>query len=248
MLRKSYPSLFITGTDTGVGKTLVAGALVAAFRQRGVDAVPMKPVQTGCEPFAGVLTVPDLEFVLGLANYQPDPAERRNMAPYTYEPACSPHLAAALAGSSISLETITQAYQGLEEAHDLVIMEGAGGLMVPLGNGTFMVDIPKKLKSPVLIVARPGLGTLNHCLLTLEVLRQYGLEPLGIVLVATTPSEPGLVEEDNRKTLPGMGHVPVYGPIPHLPDLARGAASTKAILAACKPALAPFVSSFARGA
>ena len=99
---------FITGTDTGVGKTVVTAALVATARACGIDAVPMKPVQTGCIKKRGIYVATDLEFVLSMSDFHPAPLERERMAPYRYEPACSPHLAARLARRPIRIERILE--------------------------------------------------------------------------------------------------------------------------------------------
>ncbi len=201
--------VFITGTDTGVGKTLVAAGLLKALRGTGLDAVPMKPVQTGCERRQGSWVAPDLELSLKTAGLAPSPAEIALMAPYCFHPACSPHLAARLAGRKISLLIIRRAFRQLRGAHDVVVVEGAGGVLVPLDGQRTMVDMMKSLGLPVVLVARSGLGTINHTLLSIRTLRQAGLTVKAVVLNQTSPGRQGAIERDNRKVIERMGAVPV---------------------------------------
>jgi dethiobiotin synthetase len=191
--------IFVTGTDTGVGKTVVCAAALARLRTDGVDAVPMKPIQTGCEPRAGGLVAPDLEFALQAVDLRPPPDERELMSPYRFEPACSPHLAAAMASARISIERVTACFNELAARHDTVVVEGAGGVLVPIGQGRTMLDLMIALRLPVLLVARPGLGTINHTLLSLREIRRTGLHPLGVVFNESIQSPRGMVEEDNPR-------------------------------------------------
>lgn len=201
---------FIVGTDTGVGKTVLAGWVLTLMRGRGIDAVPMKPVQTGCEIRRGRITAPDLEFCLRAAKLDPDREERSLMCPYVYKPACSPHLAAGLEGRPIRIPRMMQAFRKLAERHDSVIVEGAGGILVPLNRRSTLLDLIKIMKLPVLIAARPGLGTLNHTFLTVNELRRAECAIAGIVLVESGPPGKDAIEKDNRKTLRRSG-IPVLG-------------------------------------
>jgi dethiobiotin synthetase len=201
--------IFITGTDTGVGKTLVAAGLLQALRGAGVDAVPMKPVQTGCVRRRGVWVAPDLALSLKTAGLDPSADEIARMAPYCFHPACSPHLAARLAGRRISLLIIRRAFRQLEGAHDLVVVEGAGGVLVPLDRQLTMVDMMKSLALPIVLVARPGLGTINHTLLSIHALRHAGLTVKAVVLNQSSSGRLGRIERDNRKVIESMGAVPV---------------------------------------
>ena len=216
--------IFVTGTDTGVGKTLVAAGLLRALREAGADAVPMKPVQTGCVRRHGGLMAPDLEFCLKAAGMVPTAEERARMAPYCFRPACSPHLAAQQAGRVISLARIRGAFRQLQDAHEVVVVEGAGGVFVPIDGRRTMVDLMKTLGLPVVLVGRPGLGTINHTLLSIQALRQAGLTVMAVVLNQTTPGRPGWIERDNRKTIQKMGGVPVLASLGFgmtLPRVAR---------------------------
>jgi dethiobiotin synthase len=212
-------SVFITGTDTGVGKTVLTSAVLSILRRAGVDAVPMKPVQTGCTERAGVRRIPDLDFLLQVSGCPVDEEERAWMAPYAYEPACSPHLAARLAGDTVSLDQVVEAFRALERRHDFVAVEGAGGLMVPLNEGELMLDLIRRLELPVLVAARTGWGTLNHTLLTLFALRAAGIEPAGVVFSGLHPGPLSYLEKDNLDAVRTYGRTAVAGPLPYLPEL-----------------------------
>jgi len=203
------PGLFVTGTDTGVGKTFIASALLAAIRECGCDAVPMKPVQTGCVSSRGCLIAPDLAFCLERAGLAPSDSELADMSPYCFRPACSPHLAAKQAGIPIRQDVIGRAFRRLVRAHDAVVVEGAGGVMTPLNDRATMMDLMAGLGLPVILVAKPGLGTLNHTLLSLRALRQTGLEVLGVVINQSSPSRWGRIEEDNLRSIKRLGAVKV---------------------------------------
>lgn len=214
--------VFITGTDTDVGKTVTAAAVLVAARRQGIDAVPMKPVQSGAVCRDGVLTSPDLQFCLQMAGLPYPPADAGTMVPYLFEPACSPHLAAAECGCEISFERIGEVFEQLLQHHAAVIAEGAGGLLVPLGGDGTMLDLMVLLKLPVIVVARPGLGTINHTLLSLRELRRKGLPVLGVVFCETASMCWGPIENDNWRTIERLGEIPVLGRIPFLPGLAEG--------------------------
>ncbi len=207
--------VFVTGTDTGVGKTLVASAILRAWRKAGVDAVPMKPVQTGCTGPADRLRAPDLDVCLKAASLKVPSSLYAQMAPYRYRPACSPHLAALLAGRPILISRILAAGRALLRKYDRLVVEGAGGLLVPVGRQYTMLDIMVSFGLPVVVVARPGLGTLNHTLMTLEMLRFRRLTVLGIVINQSKPGRIGRIETDNIRTLKERGGVPILAFLPY---------------------------------
>ena len=223
--------LFVTGTDTDIGKTALSALLLAELRRRGINAAPTKPAQTGCEG-----GVPDLDYSLSMARMSVSDEDYANMSPYQFEPACSPHLAAEMAGTVIDISEMVIAARTLASEYEFVIAEGAGGVLVPLnrraasvaqiiseGNraqpGSTMLDLMQALKLPILLAARPGLGTINHTLLSIRALRSDGLDIAGIVLVASQPGEPGFIEEDNIVTIEQFGKVPVLGTIPYCAQL-----------------------------
>lgn len=220
--------LFITGTDTDVGKTALSALLLAELRRRKINAAPMKPAQTGCSVAAGTgevmsqtsrLTVPDLDYSLSMASMNVSEEDYTNMSPYRFEPACSPHLAAEMAGTEIEIADIMIAARALISDYDFLLAEGAGGAIVPLNRREIMLDLMQALKFPVLIAARPGLGTINHTLLTIRALRSDGLDIAGVVFVASTDQEFTFIEEDNGTTIEQFGKVPVLGTIPYCKQL-----------------------------
>jgi dethiobiotin synthetase len=208
--------LFITGTDTDIGKTALSALLLAELRRRGINAAPMKPAQTGC-----VGNIPDLDYSLSMAQMEVTEENYANMAPYTFEPACSPHLAAQMAGTEIELAEIVIAARTLATEYEFIIAEGAGGIVVPLNQRETMLDLMQALRFPILLAARPGLGTINHTLLSIQALRSDGLNIAGVVFVASKPGEPGFIEEDNLNTIEHFGNVPILGTIPYCAQLAE---------------------------
>jgi len=189
--------LFVTGTDTGVGKTEVSCALVAAARADGLDLGAMKPAQSGVEPGD-----PGDAQRLRAAAGETDPPEL--VCPYTFAAPLAPGVAARLAGVEIRLEVILEAAQVLAARHTALLVEGAGGLLVPLTPRHTYADLAVALGLPVLVVARVGLGTVNHTALTVEALRARGLAVAGVVLNRTSaesdPSVPHNAAEIERLT------------------------------------------------
>jgi dethiobiotin synthetase len=207
--------IFITGTDTGVGKTVVSAGIVRWLRRQGVDAVPMKPVQTGAEKRGGELVAPDLAFCISAAGLQPDPPEIPLMSPYLYEPACSPHLAGRIAGRYPEIATLRRCLDTLLSKHQAVVVEGAGGIMVPLNEHDTMRDLMESMGLPVVLVSRAGLGAINHALLSIDALRAAGLEPLGVIFNQAAPPSPEdrFIEDDNPNSVARFGRVKVLGKI-----------------------------------
>jgi len=217
--------VFITGTDTGVGKTVVAAA---ALRYLGghVRAAPMKPVQTGAVRAAGRLRAPDLDVCLEAAGLAPGEEELRLMNPYAYEPACSPHLAGRLSGRHPQISHIVECARSLLSDYEALVVEGAGGVLVPLDESHTMLDLMKAMGMPVVLVARAGLGTINHCLLSLEALRCAGLEALGVLFNRTAHGAEDFISRDNPAAVERFGRVPVLGDIAYEPGLAGGRAES----------------------
>jgi len=202
--------LFVTGTDTGVGKTVLAAAICAALRARGVDVAAWKPVVTGTdEPAAGGWP-PDHELLGAAAGVAPE-----RVAPLTFGPAVSPHLAAQLASRAIEPAALLDDARRAGAEAGVLVAEGVGGILVPLTPGYLVRDLALDLGLPVLVVARPGLGTINHTLLTLEALRAVGLAVAAVVLTPW-PDAPLEMERSNRETIARLGAVPVEA-LPHVP-------------------------------
>ena len=203
----------MTGTDTGVGRTLVAAGILRWLRKQGIDAVPMKPVQTGAERRSGMFVSPDLEYCISASGMVVSPQDLGLMSPYLFEPACSPHLAGKMAGLSPQISNMTVRAERLLELHRAIVVEGAGGIMVPLNENETMLDLMKKLGYPVVLVSRVGLGAINHALLSIRALRDAHLTLVGIVFNRPQPSliEDRFIEEDNPGTIARMGGVEVLG-------------------------------------
>ena len=167
--------LFVTGTDTGVGKTVVSCALVRALRERGVDAGAMKPIETGVGP-EGPLDAIALRDAAGAS----DPLE--DVCPQRFALPAAPNVAAEAESRRVDLDAIRSALARIARRRDLVVVEGAGGLLVPIRDGGTMADLAQGMGLPLLIVARAALGTINHTLLTLEAAAGRGLPVVGVVV------------------------------------------------------------------
>lgn len=205
------PGVFVTGTDTGVGKTMVAAGITYCLRHAGIDAVPMKPVQTGASLVDGQLVSSDLRFCLDTCSLSPSPEEERLMSPYCFEPACSPHLATEMAGETINVDHIVECFAELTKLYEAVIVEGAGGVLAPVNESNTMLDLMTALSLPVVVVARSGLGTINHTLLTLNALKNAGLEVMGIVFNDGPQSPPQWIADDNIRTITRIAATVSFG-------------------------------------
>lgn len=182
--------IFVTGTDTGVGKTIAAATLARLLRLNGINVGVMKPVTSGCHDDNGVLASDDARLLCEAAGTQ----YGEDAAPYCLREALSPAEAAKIDGVRIDFARIKESYQRLAALHDYVIVEGAGGLMVPLSGGLLIADLARELQLPLLVVARPGLGTVNHTVLTCFAAQQMGLSVAGVI-VNGMPEQPGAAEK-----------------------------------------------------
>jgi dethiobiotin synthetase len=215
--------LFVTATDTGVGKTEVACALVRAARAAGLDAAAMKPAQSG-----HVEGEPSDADRLRAAAGAGDPAEL--VCPYTFAAPLAPAVAARLAGVEISFARVLEAARTLAARHAALVVEGAGGLMTPLTERETYADLARALALPVLVVARAGLGTVNHTVLTLEALRARGLEVAGVVLNRASPAgDPS--EPHNAAEIERLGGARVLAALPFVADAAAREEALAAALA-----------------
>ena len=219
--------LFITGTDTDVGKTWITSALASALRGRGRSVGVWKPVQSGCMLGDTEADSYVLRRVSGV-----DDAESA-ICPLSFEAPLTPMLAARLEGKSIDFDDLVAAGRPLFEKYEPVFVEGAGGLAVPLTERHLVVDLAAHLQLPLLVVARPGLGTINHCLLTVDYARRHGLTVAGIIFNGYKQELPpgfssvaeiaavGDSESDpsNPYLVASYGNVPVLGTIPWMRDL-----------------------------
>ena len=204
---------FITGTDTGVGKTLVTGAIASALVRQGMRVGVMKPCETGCRVIDGVLMPEDAVFLKTMAQSD-EPMEV--ICPYRMKQPVAPFVAAKLSRTTIDVARITAAFRGLCERSDVVLVEGSGGLLVPVNEKAMNLDLALTLELPLLIVARLSLGTINHTLLTERVARAGGAEVAGIVLNQTDRQHGGIAEKTNPDVIRRFVQSPVLGPLPYL--------------------------------
>jgi len=180
-MKRAY---FVTGTDTGIGKTFVSCALLAKFAHQGLRAVGMKPVAAGCRSVADKLVSDDVEQLLAAGNVAATPEE---VNPYAFEPPIAPHLAARQVGVKIELDRIAQHLTALQEKADVVIVEGIGGFCVPLNDSQSTADMAITLGLPVILVVGMRLGCLNHALLTYQAIQHTGLPFAGWVANCISP-------------------------------------------------------------
>lgn len=204
--------IFITGTDTGVGKTYIACGIAAGLRMRGIDVGVMKPVETGCRMKDGDLIPSDSIRLMKAAGIK-DALSLVN--PCRFRRPLAPAVAAELEGKRISVDRIQKAYAALSRRHEFMIVEGAGGIMVPLRHDALYLDLAASLGLPVLIVARPGLGTINHTLLTVEALKNRKIPIAGIVFNSATRSLRGLAEKTNPAVIGRISGIGIAGTILH---------------------------------
>lgn len=224
-------SLLVTGTDTGIGKTLVGCAIGRALRDRGVDVVPFKPAETGCRDDGGVRIADDAE---RLRHACATPGSIDLVCPYRLRDPLAPAVAAEREGITIDHERIFRAFRELSAASDVVLVESAGGLLVPLAGAFSFADLARELSLPLLVVIGTKLGAINHALLTLEVARARGLEVAGYVLNRLTP-ESDLAQETNAHAIAARTDVPCLAEIPYLrgaPDGERLGAIGRSLAAA----------------
>jgi dethiobiotin synthetase len=198
----SIRGCFVTGTDTGAGKTVVAAALCAAIAAPSRRVAAFKPVVTGTDEVADDWPA-DHELLAAVTGSRP-----HDVCTTTFAPAVSPHLAAELAGARIELDVLVGAAHAAAAGADVLVVEGVGGLLVPLSREHDVRDLAVALGLPLLIAARPGLGTINHSLLTIEAAGAAGLDVRAVVLTPW-PDEPTVMQRSNRDTIERLGAVEV---------------------------------------
>jgi dethiobiotin synthetase len=211
---------FVTGTDTGAGKTVLAAAIAAALRAGGVRVAAFKPVVTGLAEPAGSWPA-DHELLAAATGARP-----QDVCAATFEAPVSPHLAAELAGEELALDALAAAAHAAAAGAEALVVEGIGGLLVPLSADHDVRDLAVALDLPLVVAARPGLGTINHSLLTIEAARAAGLDVRAVVLTPW-PREPSVMERSNRETIARCGGVEVWTlpeVTPAVEDLARAGA------------------------
>jgi dethiobiotin synthetase len=202
-----YKGFFITATDTEVGKTFVTAGLAHLLHKKGIDVGVMKPIATGGKRSKDAL-------MLAKAAHVKDSMDLIN--PISLDLPLSPLIAAQLQKKTIDLKKIHKAYNTLKQRHDLMLVEGIGGVLVPIKKGFFVTGLIKQFDLPVIIVSRPGLGTVNHTLLTIKHLQDHGIIIAGLIFNQCKPGKPGLAEKTSPKTISGLSGIPILGNIPYI--------------------------------
>jgi dethiobiotin synthetase len=218
--------LFVTGTDTGVGKTVVTAALVHALRQRGLAVGVCKPVQSG-----NIADDPEGDAAV-LARLGGFDVPADEVCVYAFAAPLAPRVAAEREGRRVELGPILERVRRLEESHDAVLVEGAGGLLVPFADGFTVADLAGCLGYPLVVVGRPGLGTVNHSALTVTVARSLGLEVAGVILNGYRDGADES-EADNPRLIEELAQVSVIGRTPWL----AGPLSAARVAAELAPAI-----------
>jgi len=218
--------IFITGTGTGVGKTLIATSLVAALKAQGIDVGVMKPLESGAPSFGSAPIPRDALYLKEIAGVRDD---LNLINPYCFQAPLAPGVAAEKEGVEVDLQMIKGIYEELRGRHQFMVVEGAGGLLVPIAQEILLPELIKLLGLPLLLVARSSLGTINHILLSLFYCQHEGLEVKGLIMSKSTPdADPS--EAGNAQVVARFSGVPVLGSFPYLRDYA-GVKGNRAFLA-----------------
>lgn len=211
--------IFVTGTDTGVGKTVISSAISAFFSlKKNMNVGVMKPFESGLSKRDKDL-LPWDAICLREASGSYDDLDI--ISPYTFESPVAPEVAAMLEHVNIDITIIDKIFQRIKKSHDLVVVEGAGGVLVPIKENFFFADLIQKWNAPTLIVSRLGLGTINHTLLTTHLLKERGVKVLGVIL-NNTDGLGDLPAQTNPDILKKYLDIPILGVFPHVKDLLKG--------------------------
>lgn len=205
------PGLFVTATDTGVGKTLVAAAIARWFYARGRAVTVLKPAASGCVHRREGLVSEDAE-LLAAASETHHPLDL--ICPNRYAEPLAPGVAAKRAKQPMDWEAVQRSIDLMTPGADVMIVEGAGGVLVPFDDKTLVRDVIQQMKVPAVVVARPGLGTINHTLLTVESLRSVGIKVAGVVINRYPADLTGAAEETSHREIERIGRVPVLCLVP----------------------------------
>lgn len=225
--------LFITATDTDVGKTVITGAIAAGLRERGLDVGVMKPLASGGVMNAsGELIAEDATFLMRAAGI-PE-AERQLVNPVCLAPAFTPAVAAKESGVAIDMAGIIAAFGMLAIKHRITLMEGVGGITAPLWEDYLVADLAQAVGMPLIVVARPNLGTINHTVLTVDYARRHGLKVAGVIINGWNESTAGVLEQSNAAYIARLTELPILGKFPYCDTISvpNGATSDLATLAA----------------
>jgi len=211
-----YKGLFITGTDTGVGKTIVTGGIAIALKNKHCNVGVMKPIATGCFIKGGTLESRDTQFLLQASGVK-DPLS--HLTPYRLKTPCSPFWAAKIENRKIRIKNIMNAFSKLTKKHEIVLVEGIGGLMVPITQGVLLIDLAKLLNLPILIVSRFTLGTINHTLLSIAQARQRGIPIFGLIYNHHPKKKVKPLEMVSPQIISEFSNIKNYWTLPYLRDV-----------------------------
>ena len=205
---------FITGTDTNVGKTVVTACLATLFKDRGEDVGVMKPIETGVDPECSSSANSDAKFLMEVTGVQD-----AEVCPFRLKTPASPYQAARIEGKELDPYKILEDFRTLQSKYSLMLVEGVGGLMVPITQRYCVADLALQMKLPVIIVSRIQLGTLNHTLLTINAARQHGLKVAGVILNPVHEGELDAVEEEQASLIEELSDTPILGTCPYIHDV-----------------------------
>jgi dethiobiotin synthetase len=208
--------LFITGTDTGVGKTVVTAAILVWLRHRGLKTGVMKPIETGVDSRCSSAANSDALFLMECSGLEDALAE---VCPIRLKAASSPYQAGLIENRTLRPEAILSAYRTLSEKYDWMVVEGLGGVRVPITRDYEVVDLIRDLGLPAVVVARYQLGTLNHTLLTVDMLKQNGIPVRGVVFNSIGPGVPDAIEQDQPRLIEELSGTKVLGEFPYIDNL-----------------------------
>lgn len=209
------PGIFITGTDTGVGKTVVSAGLAMVLRSRGIKVGVMKPVATGCYGLDKRLISQDAVYLMEAAENE-YPA---HTSPSRFRNPLSPNVAAMLEKKEVDLNQIRTAYRELQKNYDFIIVEGIGGLLVPLTKDYYVANLIREFQLPIAIVSKSGLGTINHTLLTVDAALIRGFDIRGIIFNRMPTVNFSMAEITNPKVVHDLTGIPVLGSLPEMEDV-----------------------------
>jgi dethiobiotin synthetase len=197
--------VFVTGSNTGVGKTVIAGAIAAAIKAHGLDVGVMKPVASGAKEIDGSLVSEDVVYLKKIIDSTDDDDL---VSPIRLKPPIAPTIAAVKSGVPIDIDKVWKAYEVLSDRHDFVVVEGIGGLMVPVDDTLFVADLVRKMDLPLVIVGSDYLGTINHTLLTVEYAKSRNIRIKGIIINMLKDDDGFVREIEKYSSVPILGTIP----------------------------------------
>jgi dethiobiotin synthetase len=212
---EKLPGIFITGTDTGIGKTFVSKNILKILVEKGIQPGVMKPVETGCVVKQGEVIPED---ALALKKAASIDQARKLINPYALTYPLAPVVSGDLEDIKIERKVILRAFSELRAQYEFMLIEGAGGFFVPLSENYLIAHLARDMALPLIIVARPSLGTINHTLLTIHAARSWNCEIQGVIVNYDDDYKKGLAEKTSPEIIEKFGHVPVIGIVPFIKD------------------------------